>query len=162
MKRDVFFSQNVQEFFVKFDGQGGLVAKWVVWFVFLFATVSVFVFLFATVSVFVFMLIFVFATVFCLCKCAKVPGWLGGQVGGWVGCSLLVPTVNASQAGFLKQAEWLLPPSQCLLESPRIIGNIAFDRVIIIVVGVIFIVIITVIVVLIRITFKTTLPQKKS
>ena len=74
-------------------------AKWVV----------VFVFLFATVSVFVFLLIFVFAAVFSLCKCAKVPGWLGGQVGGWLGCSLLVPTVNASQAGFLKQAEWLPP-----------------------------------------------------
>ena len=98
MKRDVFL-QNVQEFFLKSDVQGGLVAKWVI----------VFVFLFATVSVFVFLLIFVFAAVFSLCKCAKVPGWLGGQVGGWVGCSLLVPTVNASQAGFLKQAEWLPP-----------------------------------------------------
>ena len=86
---------------MKSEGQGGLVAKWVVGFVFLFATVSAFVFLFATVSVFVllfstvsvfvfatvsvfvFLLLFVFATVFCLCKCAKVPGWLGGQVGGW-------------------------------------------------------------------------------
>ena len=93
---------------MKSDVQGGLVAKWVI--VFVFATVSVFVYLFATVSVFVFLFIFVLATVFSLCKCAKVPGWLGGQVGGWVGCSLLVPTVNASQAGFLKQAEWLPLP----------------------------------------------------
>ena len=64
MKRNVFLLQNVQEFFVKSDVQGGLVAKWVIVFVFLFATVSVFVFLFISV----------FATVFSLCKCAKVPG----------------------------------------------------------------------------------------
>ena len=31
---------------------------------------------------------------FCWCKCAKVPGWLGGQVGGWAApswCQLWMP-----------------------------------------------------------------------
>ena len=83
MKRDVFL-QNVQEFFVKSDVQGGLVAKWVVVFVFVFATVCVFVFLFATVSVFVFLFIFVFATVFLLvqvCESSRVARWPSGWVG---------------------------------------------------------------------------------
>ena len=82
---------------------------------FLFPPVSVFVFLFATVSVFMFLLTFVFATIFLLvqvCESSRVARWPSG----WVGCSLLVPTVNASQAGFLKQAEWLpLPPRSASL-----------------------------------------------